>query len=149
MGYHKRRKKSARSFFYRHKRHQSGQNKENDPPESISRHPDLPAHWQLAIANGDTSQYYKLGADAISGLCMVTASVAVNSDGTWNAYFNSKKIPVTCSILSEFPPKVTSQRRLSEIIAVLDRAVLCPGNSEEVFVDIYRKKGGMVKGNRL
>ena len=146
MSYHKKRKKGARSFFYRYKkRGSSSQNKENSP-HNIS----LPAHWQFIVAtNNDVScQYCKVGVDDTSGLCMVTASITVSSDSTWNAYFNGKRIPVTCSILSKYPPKITSQRMLSEVIAKLDRAVLCPGNPDNAFVDIYKKKDGIVKGNR-
>ena len=79
---------------------------------------------------------------------MATASVTVSSDGTWNAYFNSKRIPVTCSILSKYPPKITSQTMLLEVITEIDRAFLCPGNPDNAFVDIYKRKDGIVKGNR-
>lgn len=146
MSYHKKRKKGARSFFYRYKKRADSSSQEKDSPQNIN----LPAHWQLVVAtNNDVScQYCKVGVDGISGLCMVTASVTVSSDSTWNAYFNGKRIPVTCNILSKYPPKITSQGMLSEVIAELDRAVLCPGNPDNAFVDIYKKKDGMVKGNR-
>ncbi len=37
---------------------------------------------------------------------------------------------------------------LSELISVLDKATLCPGNSDAAFSDIYAEKGGVVRGER-
>ena len=139
--YHKKRKKGARSHFYRQKSHLS-KNKENHPPELIYENVALPPHWQLV-----SSQFCKI--EEVNGLCMVTASIAIDlAEKSWIASIHGTKIPRTCKILSQYPTQISSALTLSEIIATIDNAVLCPGNPDDKFVEIYDRKGGVVKGER-
>ena len=84
-----------------------------------------------------------------SGLGEVTASVILDSDGTWNAYVGDRKVPDTCGFLARFrsSPPLTDDK-LSDLIKAIDNAVLCPGNPEEKFVTACKNKGGSVKGER-
>ena len=79
---------------------------------------------------------------------MVTASILLRADGTWNSYICNKVVPVTCKALSTFPITITTPNTILDIIRIIDNAVLCPGNPEPHFIDIYKRKGGEVKGER-
>ena len=139
MSYHKRRKKGASSFSYRYRR-----NQKEGPSPAVS----LPANWQLVSTEDDSRQYCKVGTGGSSGPCTVSASVSISANGTWTAFFDGKKIPATSFALSRFPPVLTSQVMESELISELNKSALCPGNPDNIFVKIYRRKGGTVKGNR-
>ena len=139
--YHKKRKKGARSHFYRCKRQNHISSEEASPLS-------LPKHWQLSKTDNTGQQYCKIEEDAVTGLCVISSSVVVHSDGTWEAYHHSKKIPSTCEILSGFPKEALNPDVLSRVITILDKANLCPGNPEEEFIEIYSSKGGVIKGER-
>ena len=107
-GHHKRRKKNARARFDRRKndeRRRQQANKENicvpPPLKSTNIIPDnsmlLPPRWQKL---SDT-QYCKV-EEGSSGLGEVTASVILDSDGTWNAYVGDKKVPDSVMSLQDF-----------------------------------------------
>ena len=136
--YHKKRKKGARSHFYRQKSHLA----QNKPSELVYDNVVLPAHWQCV-----SSQFCKV--EEVDGLCMVTASIAVDLvERCWIAHVHGTKIPRTCKILSQYPSQITSALTLSKIIATIDNSILCPGNPDDKFVEMYDKKGGVVKGER-
>ncbi len=141
--YHQKRKKGGRSLFFRYKKScQSDPEKENSPPQTPPLN--LLTHWQ---ASEDSSQYFKIGEN-VSGVCAVTTSLVINSDRSWCAQFQGKKVPPSCSMLSSISTIITSQEVLSELISVLDKATLCHGNSDAAFCDIYADKGGVVRGER-
>ena len=83
-----------------------------------------------------------------SGLGEVTASVILDSDGTWNAYVGDKKVPDMCDVLARFRSSPLADDKLSELIKAIDDSVLCPGNPDEKFVSACKDKGGTVKGAR-
>ena len=153
-GHHKRRKKNARARFDRRKndeRRRQQANKENiyvpPPLKSTDIIPDnsmlLPPRWQKL---SDT-QYCKV-EEGSSGLGEVTASIILDSDGTWNAYVGDKKVPDMCDVLARFRSSPLADDKLSELIMAIDNAVLCPGNPDEKFVSACKDKGGTVKGAR-
>lgn len=117
-------------------------------PKSTDIIPDnsllLPPRWQKL---SDT-QYCKV-EEGSSGVGEVTASVILDSDGTWNAYVGDRKVPDTCGFLARFrsSPPLTDDK-LSDLIKAIDNAVLCPGNPEEKFVTACKNKGGSVKGEK-
>ena len=147
--YHKKRKKGARSHFYRTKndeRHRQQANKENHdvlvtPPDSHSIA--LPQHWQ----KNSPSHYCKMEGDS-NGVFQITKSIVIDSTRTWSVYFGDKRIQNTCKVLSRFRSSVDTDKDLAELIRCVDRAVLCPGNPEEKFVTACKLKGGEMKGAR-
>ena len=78
----------------------------------------------------------------------MTRSLIVDSDHTWIAYVGSKKIPETCSVLSQFSPPtcISTSDDLLRLIKVIDEATLCPGNPDEKFITICQARGGKLKG---
>lgn len=143
--YHRKRRKGARSHFYRYSK-----NKENYPPElattssSVVHHTEaldiLPTHWKMT-SDGASSQYCKVEQDGAGNLCAVTASVVINANSSWSVYIRGKKVPVTCKVLSRFPQRITSPDILPEIVRTVDHgSSLCPGNPDEKFVHLYRQE---------
>ena len=59
-----------------------------------------------------------------SGLGEVTASVILDSDGTWNAYVGDRKVSDTCGFLARLrsSPPLTDDK-LSDLIKAIDNAV--------------------------
>ena len=141
MSKHHKRRKGARSFFY----HRKQSSKKLSPlcldPAS------LPLSWQLAM---DGKQYYKLAEDPsdVGRLHVATSLNVLPNDGSWKAYFMSKPIPSSCKMLESVPRSIQQPSELAYLIALLDKATLCPGNVDKEFVAIYQAKGGVVKGER-
>ena len=150
-GHHKRRKKGSRSHFDRRKndeRHRQEANKENTGTSehvvaTSSLNLTLPKQWQV-VGN---SHYCKMEIGC-NRQCEVTRSLIVDSDHTWIAYVGSKKIPETCSVLSQFSPPtcISTSDDLLRLIKVIDEATLCPGNPDEKFITICQARGGKLKG---
>lgn len=54
---------------------------------------------------------------------------------------NGKRVPEACSVLQEFPCVLMFQgsSAVTALLTVIDLAVLCPGNSEEEFIQMYEE----------
>ena len=50
-------------------------------------------------------------------------------------------------VLAKFPEYLPPDRYI-ELVCAVDEAALCPGNPEERYVNICKKKGGMIRGER-
>lgn len=78
----------------------------------------------------------------------MTASVVIDeTEKSWKVHVHGNEVPSTCNVLSRYPTHISSALTLCELIATIDNSVLCPGNPDEKFVELYDKKGE-VKGDR-
>ena len=50
--------------------------------------------------------------------------------------------------LMRFPLLLTSSSQVKEMLTCLNQAVLCPGNPDDDFVALCRKRGGVLRGER-
>ena len=154
-GKHTKRKKSARQNFNRRKddqRHRQQARKGNGNPSLIDDSSELslaletntsmlPKHWQKL---GD-GKFCKVEEGA-SGLGQVTMSLVIAPDRSVSAFVSRKKVPsssnvITCSQCSNYD-------EVLRVIKAIDSAALCPGNPEEKFVSLCRKRGGCIRGER-
>ena len=109
--------------------------------EQSARTPTLPHLWQKSTTLNST-QYYKV-EKTTSGVCEVTLSVITYPDSIFSVYARDKEVPKSCALLKELEMCTSSVNDVSTLITTIDRAILCPGNPEEVYV---QKRGGEVKG---
>ncbi len=58
-----------------------------------------------------------------------------------------KQVPATCEALEKYTGCLPLEQH-AEMVHTVNKAVLCPGNPEDKFVDIFKKKGGTMKGDR-
>lgn len=173
--WHKGRKKGARSNFYRRKndeRHRQATSKENPPPsvrkyanrisvrnplrplqlasctfenlklETIS----TPDSWKV-FSDSTRVEYYQLKSTQ-NGMLHVATNVIIHTDLSWNVIYRGMKVSATCNILTEFPQTITDSRTVQRLLERVDQAVICPGNPEDVFVAVCKKRGGTIKGQR-
>ncbi len=102
--------------------------------------------WQV-FEDGDEMQYCKVERTE-SGVHRVTSSVIVHCDKSWDVFYCDRKVPTFNTLLASFPDHIGSSEVATQLLTKVDRAVLCPGNPEEKFVDLCSKRGGEVKGER-
>ena len=104
--------------------------------------------WQMQTSTGNdgVKQFFKVDGDE---MCRISASVAVHLDGTWTAYMLATEIPSSNQLLEQSPQPITETSSLQALICTIDRASLCPGNSDEKYVSVCKKrKGEKICGER-
>ncbi len=144
--FHKKRRKGARRKLDRRK--MCVQQKENISPPTHST-PTLPRHWIIHASSNQDTKYLKIDEGRSGGMCQVSSSVTLHQDGTWTVFFLGQIIAVNNSVLTKFPECITLTPTLQEIIFAVDRATLCPGNPEEKYVSVCkRRKDGEICGER-
>ena len=151
----KKRKKSARQKFYRLKnderRRQQTSKDDANPSTGDDRNDQslaltadtsmLPKHWQK-LGNG---KYCKV-EEGVNGLGQVTMSLVIEPDRSVSAFVAGKKVPSSSNVLTCL--HCSNEHEVLGAIKAIDNAVLCPGNPEEKFVSVCRKRGGSVRGQR-
>ena len=143
--YHKKRRKGARSKIDRRKncdRLRSQAGKTNPPTNFLPT--SLPNQWQVH-ADESSTEYYKIMHDTT---IQVGPSVIIRQDYSWDVFLYKRKISQTSPALSRFPPLLTSSDTVIDLIHSVDELTICPGNPEETFINVCKKKGGSVKGKR-
>ncbi len=82
-------------------------------------------------------------------MCSIIASITVHQDDSWNVFFHDKEIPHTNALLRKFSDQTLTSDAVLEMIGVISKATVCPGNPEKKFVDFCRdKRGGVIRGER-
>ena len=162
--HHAKRLKGKRSFFDRRKNDERKQQSQNSnqstssPPVSPNPLPSTPStisqlaestiskHWKV-IEGNESIDFCKLekGSD---GRHHVAFNVTIQSNLSWSVAYKGKEIPTACEVLDDFPLHLSSQRKVQEILAHLDQVLPCPGNPDEDFVALCKKRGGVMRGER-
>ena len=108
----------------------------------------LPENWQLVHCDEGQSQYCRL--EVQDRECKVTLSLFVDPIHSWQVYVNGRRVPSTCQLLQDFhvDALASDSAMVMTLINRLDSAFVCPGNSDEKFVDDCKKRGGEIKTNR-
>ena len=127
----KRRKSGARKRLDRRKTH---------APKTTSHAPTpptaLPTNWQAL----NTNEYAKIENKGENEMSHIASTINIAENGSFTVFFNGQMISATNSILSALPKHICSTATLQEIISAIDKAVLCPGNPEENFVDVCKRR---------
>ena len=104
----------------------------------------LPTNWQICSSSFST-EYFKLSTEPPTH---VLSSVTIHQDGTWDVVSLSQKVNHASSLFNEFGRCVQSADNILRLIHQVDRASHCPANPEERFLEVCRRKGGKIKGER-
>ena len=108
----------------------------------------LPQQWQTHVSD-DITHFVKIDSGKKEEMCQVSTSLSIHLDGTWSVFFVGHKIPKTNMSLGKFPNNITSIDVINQLIFVLNHASLCPGNSEEKYIDVCkRRKDEKISGER-
>ena len=108
----------------------------------------LPTQWQV-FSDSNSIEYCQLMNDlSLSGMCYVSKSIAIRTDLSWSILVQGQKVPTTCKFLAHFPPALALSDQASKMVETLNRAFICPGNPDQEFVNVCRKRGGTIKGQR-
>lgn len=126
---HRKRKKGARKRADIRKTH-APKNKALTPPTT------LPTKWQ-ALNNNEYAKIESEGGDEMSH---ITSTIHIAENGSYTVFFHGHKISATNVILSALPMHIHSTAILQNIISAIDEAVLCPGNPDEKFVDVCKRR---------
>ena len=79
--------------------------------------------------------------DISSNSPIITHSITVYSDLTWNLIVHGHQVSSTCSCLSSIPV-VLNMESLSSLISVINHASVCPGHPDEQFIAMLEAKKG-------
>ena len=140
--YHRHRRKGARNRLEKRKTRRQEPCISTPPVSCLS--PTLPSKWLTQQAPPST-QFFKVSGE---DKCSIAASVVLHTDGTWSAFMKEHKIPPDHHLLAEFPIHLLESGVLGELIATIDGAFFCPGNSDEKYVALCRRRGGKIHGER-
>ena len=98
------------------------------------------------IVTSDSTQYCKIERTEL-GVLKVVMSVVIQMDTTWSIFIFDKEVPNTCRIFDDFPDHLPLQRQI-ELVETVHKAAVCPGNPEDRFVSLCKRRGGEVRGER-
>ena len=102
-------------------------------------------HWHV-IEHGDEVHLCEIRKTS-NGTSTLTSSVTIYPDNVWKVFIHDNKVPAKCPILAIFPDNILLSQ-VSALVDTMHSAVKCPGNPEEKFVNICKKRGGEVRGER-
>ena len=102
-------------------------------------------HWHV-IEHGDEVHLCEFRKTS-NGTSTVTSSVSIYPDNVWKVFIHDKKVPAKCPLLATFPDNILLSQ-VSTLVDTVHSAARCPGNPEEKYVDICKKRGGEVRGER-
>lgn len=73
----------------------------------------------------------------------VTRSLTLSQDETWVAHVHGKGLDSKkCTALAQFPAHLTEVEKQNQMIAVLDKLRVCPGNPDEKYLDLGDSRKG-------
>lgn len=105
----------------------------------------MPPGWSDQ-SKEDKSIYCKvehIGASAGDQPPTVTRSLTLSQDKTWVAHVHGKSLDSKkCTALAQFPAQLTELAKQNQIIAVLDKLIVCPGNPDEQYLELGDSRKG-------
>ena len=141
-GESKKRKKSARKHLTQRKRKFRCQSKEDasrSETEDTNNHV-LPENWPK-IGDGRNCKL----EDGVHGLVQVTMSLLVETDFNLTVFAARKRVPESSNVLTFH---CSNEQDVVAAIEAINKATLCPGNPDEKFVSLCKKKGGSIRGEK-
>lgn len=96
----------------------------------------LPQHW----LKYDHGQYCKISA--FDTCLMVAVSLVFNSK--WVVYVHEKMVPETCKVFKNL--QISNKNRVLDFMNAIDRAYMCIGNPEEMFIAACQEKNRVLRG---
>ncbi len=149
MPYHKRKRKGARTHFYRPKKNtQAPVQVEEESSFNFETVLSLPisTFWKC-ISNSSSVQLYEFQVGTENALRLGKA-ITVKSDLSWQVFINMKQLPTTCRLLRDIPSTVESPSAVMKLLNVVETAIPCPGNPENHFISLVEKRGGSIRSER-
>lgn len=92
-----------------------------------------------------TNSYIELSFLEGSAPSVVKFSVTVSNDLRWKARVYGRLVPDYNVIFDDFPCIMTSSDVIILICKSIENMYICEGNSDDLFIDVLKSKGGVIK----
>ena len=97
-------------------------------------------NWKNHEPLTDSTTVYKTACCAQP---LITHSLTVNSDLSWKLCVHGLVLNHESTCLSQFPEKL-NETTMNQLICMVDKAAVCPGNPDKNYIDMAISKGKLL-----
>ena len=108
----------------------------------------LPPLWMIVCAPPLTLCKLRVQQEEQASKADITINISISANLEWMLHFLKQELtPSRCPLLREVPMKLTNVTAVVRMMALLDSAKLCVGNSEEKFFRLWRHRALTLHGS--
>ena len=102
--------------------------------------------WKIEV-NNDAGQLFLYKTTLNKSLGMVISfSISINANFEWNLHYLGHPIKISeCSMLANFPRELLTLTLIKTLTSELDGSKICPGNPDQKFQVLSKKRQGIFK----